>query len=512
MAIFLEKKNRNVIPNWRSFRNTVKLGELDGKISTDIIRNVKPDITDLINDWELHKTIGVAADIIGVALFSRQRNHKTVTEIANFIIQNSDKSTHAMINTANELLNTNAKTENSIIEYNTFEDFKDELKLNFHFVKISQIKKALIRNPNNPIAWVELSRLYTIVGNIIKAKRAMLNALFLSPNNRFVLRSMIRFFVHIGEIDFAYKFLTKSEGIKSDPWLITNEISLSTILGKGSKLAKSSVKIVNNKNIHPFHLSELNSSLATLEFQNGKVRQSKKMLKNSLINPNDNALAQAAWFGQADRTFNIIDSSQFKLKSQFEAQARSNFKLKNWNEAIKDSINWFLDMPFSRAPIAMGNNIASAKLDDQNLAVEIAKAGLTSQPNDLHLLNNIIYSLCLENRILDAKKYFERVRNSKSEPRKELKICLMATEGLLEFRQGNVENGRKLYSEAISQSSKIKDDYLATSAFINYCREELLLSKIHQPEIISRLNEIKKNSKSENLSEAAEKVINIVKI
>ena len=39
-------------------------------------------------------------------------------------------------------------------------------------------------------------------------------------------------------------------------------------------------------------------------------------------------------------------------------------------------------------------NFAFNKLKDNLQAVEIAKLGLLSHPNDPHLLNNIIYSLC----------------------------------------------------------------------------------------------------------------------
>ena len=67
MAIYFEHKDRNVIPNWRSFENTVKLRELNGSPKLEISSSFKPDISDLLIDWEINKSIGVAADLIGVA-------------------------------------------------------------------------------------------------------------------------------------------------------------------------------------------------------------------------------------------------------------------------------------------------------------------------------------------------------------------------------------------------------------------------------------------------------------
>ena len=148
---------------------------------------------------------------------------------------------------------------------------------------------------------------YTIIGQEEKAKRAIKNALFLAPENRFVLRSMARFFVHLGEegIAFAHDTIKRSQITKHDPWIIATEISLATLRQRSSTLAKSGLQLVESGLFHPFNISELASSLATLELKNGKIKNSKKLFINSLTSPNDNSLAQAEWASQeAKRTTN----------------------------------------------------------------------------------------------------------------------------------------------------------------------------------------------------------------
>ena len=80
MAIFFEETNRLVIPNWRSFSNTAKIGELNGSKKLLVDPTFNPDLTDLIDDWENSKTIGVAADLLGAAIIGNQLSNPEVVK------------------------------------------------------------------------------------------------------------------------------------------------------------------------------------------------------------------------------------------------------------------------------------------------------------------------------------------------------------------------------------------------------------------------------------------------
>jgi len=511
MAHLFEKKDRHVIPNWRSFENTAKLGELNGSKSIQLGTSFEPDISDILNDWIDSKSIGVAADIIGIALICNQENNTTIKEISRFILKNSDQASEALIVAANNVLSP-SKTEIELkLDFDSIELFKDKRYLLIIHQQINSLKRKLRQNPNNPINWIEIGRYYTIIGQEEKAKKSIRNALFLAPENRFVLRNMARFFVHFGEegIAFAHDFIRNSEIARFDPWIIATEISLSTLRQRGSKFAKLGMQIIDSGSFHPFNISELASSLASLELKNGRIKKSKKLFETSLRHPNDNSLAQAEWASQLEKGLLPVNSQRFKLINSFEALARDFAEHKKWEEAIECSIKWFLDLPFSKGSVLFANDIAIHKIRDHNLAVKIAKLGLDSHPNDATLLNNIIYSLCIENKVEEAEILFQKVKRDDIFSLNDIGICLTATKGLYFFRKGIPDAGRKLYFEAMQLAERLQRNYFFSSALINYTREEILLGKEDVSPIISKLNEIIKQYDGKDLADDARIVIDL---
>ena len=67
MAVRIEKEERRVIPNWRSFKTTAYLGELDS------VKQVENDNTNLsidsyILDFNNNKTVTYAADLLSASV------------------------------------------------------------------------------------------------------------------------------------------------------------------------------------------------------------------------------------------------------------------------------------------------------------------------------------------------------------------------------------------------------------------------------------------------------------
>ena len=55
----------------------------------------------------------------------------------------------------------------------------------------------------------------------------------------------------------------------------------------------------------------------------------------------------------------------------------------------------------------------------------------------------------------------------------ETRVCLIATEGLNEYRKGNVETGKQLYTHAIMLAKELSPDpRLANRALLNFTHEE----------------------------------------
>ncbi|OXG06184.1 hypothetical protein BC749_102156 [Flavobacterium araucananum] len=377
-------------------------------------------------------------------------------------------------------------------------------------IKINNLKKKITNSPHNPVLWVEIARFYSILGQDKRAEKALLNALYLAPENRYILRSISRFYVHIGDFDLAHDIIRKSNLTKIDPWLMATEIALATLRERNSIFTKTGIQLVNSNNFHPFNVSELASSVASVELKNASVAKSKKLFQQSLICPNDNSLAQAEWASQEDRSLMNVDPNKFNLVNSFEASAREFFDGGNWQESINYSKKWFFDQPFSKLGVLFGNEVASRKLRDNNQAVEIAKLGLISHPHDPHLLNNIIYALSLQNKLNEADHFLKKIKKEDLNSRNYIGICLTATTGLLYFRKGFHDLGRKYYAEAIKISSEEKLTYLNSLAIINYIREEILIGENVQ-EAIPTIDKIVKNNVGKDIAEDAKEVLELYK-
>jgi len=197
--------------------------------------------------------------------------------------------------------------------------------------------------------------------------------------------------------------------------------------------------------------------LATVELREGSVRKSKKLFLKSLESPNDNSMAQLEWASNRANLFDI-KPSDYDIKNNYEALAADSFHNQSWEECIKYSEKWFIDMPFTKRPAQLGAHVASYFLDDIQTAIDFTRAGLVSNPNDPLLLNNMAYYLAKEGSIDEAEKYLIKGA-AIPDIESSLKICMIATEGVISFRSGEVEKGRKKYLEAIELSEKANKKY-----------------------------------------------------
>lgn len=507
MAIFFQKKERHVIPNWRSFENTAQLGELNASDKLELSTSYKPDISDLLEEWRHLKNIGLAGDLLGVGITCNQQENPIIQEISDYILLHRSEATSALITAAYKIKDSQNEKKTSSFEINSIDSFLLRKNLSILYERINFFKKRLISNPRNPVAWVELARLYAINGQDLKAEKAMKNALFLAPENRFVLRNMARFFAHIGDIEFAHDFIRKSKLVNIDPWLMATEISLADMRERGSRFTKQGVSIVNSNSFHPFNISELSSAIATLEMKNGNIKASRNFFDKSLIHPNDNSLAQAEWASQEDSKLLTISPKDFCIHNSFEALARNEFEHDKWEKAIEFSKLWFLDLPFSKTSILFGSSIASCKLKDHEQAVNIAKLGLISHPNDPQLLNNIAYSLSFNNQLEEAEKMLNQIRKEDCDYGDINSICIIATKGLLHFRQGNKEKGRNYYLKALELTKYANDHYFNSLALVNYIREEIIANDIEIKDFIPKINEIRRHYKGKDIADLADDVL-----
>src|SRR5579885_3282069 len=96
-------------------------------------------------------------------------------------------------------------------------------------------------------------------------------AIGLQPTNRFVLRSAVRFFVHVEKADTAHALLEKSPRVLEDPWLRAAWLATANVIGARLPSLRGSRRILEAARFTPWHLSELAGQIATLELGSGDV-------------------------------------------------------------------------------------------------------------------------------------------------------------------------------------------------------------------------------------------------
>ncbi|MDR0605034.1 MAG: hypothetical protein LBG80_12095 [Bacteroidales bacterium] len=474
MAIIIEKKERRLIPNWRIFSTTIALGELDASSLNPI---VKPDLSidNYIADFQANESISFAADLISASIVNGFADNAVVKEAAQFIVNRQNEVTKSQYDISKKILSTVTETQiDCSIDNITHKQLENCLHREDYFLQIQRLKKFVNDFPYNPIAWVELSRCYSILGQEKQAIRAMKIAVQLAPNNRFVLRCAVRLFSHYYELDTAHDILRKNKITNFDPWLMSAEISVAMLRGRNSKFIKKGIELIDSKNLSPFSVTELASSIGTIELLSGDRKKSRKMFNKSLMSPNDNSLAQIEWIlNNKDKS--LIDREQINIqtKHNFEAQAIYNYYDKKLIEALNNTCQWFCDMPFSKRPVIMGSGIADI-LDNRSLSIKFLETGLISHPNDAQILNNIAYYLALDNNTKEAFKYLDRARTQGTNKTPIIETCLIATYGLICFREKKYEEGRNEYLKAIEQTVLKNNKYLNCTAILNYAREEIL--------------------------------------
>ena len=463
MTGFIKDQDRNVIPRWRTFDETQKQGELDSSLASNASKMESIDfLAHKKADWEKHKTVGYAADLVGAALTLERSNE--VLEAVEFLLRDEVKAS----SWAKEL------AERSLPAYNHNKDSDSTPVSTKEYSKrqVRRLRSSLRVEPKDPISWVDLSHAYASLGLVNKATQSMTTALQLATDNRFVLRSASRLWIHLDEKDRAYDILSKSDRTRHDPWLMAAEIAVGKTMGKRSNLIKRGQNLLTGGKFLQSHISELASALATVEWSYGAIKKCKRLFKQSLEDPTENSIAQVAWVASRDNSI-TYNNSYLSRPNVYEARSIAYFLEGQWKQAVEQCKCWQRDQPFSSRPGILGSFIATVILEDFKEAKDVAQAGLTANPKDFLLLNNATVALINLCEFDEAKRMFSQIVLSEDGDIQD-KVVRMATDGLLQFRTGNVERGRQLYFDArsLAESRIGKDSRLSALATAFHALEE----------------------------------------
>ncbi|MBC8471535.1 MAG: hypothetical protein H8D56_18895 [Planctomycetes bacterium] len=461
MSVLHEDKERKIIPRWRGFYTTLEIGEL---YPIHVLKKRRPIPNDILaikrKEWEENHSISFAADLMSTGVAFGEED--CVKDAAEFILSNNMRLSETTKAIANHVLKVKPKEK---LGDNEIESDEFSVRRQIHDLRLQ-----LYDEPRNSFLWTNIALLYASLGFAEQSTHAIEVALSLAPQNRFVLRSSARLFVHIDDYKRAHNILRYSDNVKHDPWLLAAEIAVAGTAHRTSRFIKNAINILEFMNFSPFHVSELASALSTLDFEAGNLKHGRKHLKMSLKQPTENSVAQAAWL---ERKFFGVRVEQFEKQRPMshEALAWDFCRKTKWNDTVVESLKWLNDQPFSSRPAILGSYISAVSLGEYEKSANIAHRGLIANPKDFTLLNNLAFALGHIGRLKDAREVFGRIRESTLST--EEKFVSLATKGFLCYREGNVAGGRKLYLEALEKGRKGVDEKRRASAFLWMTMEEL---------------------------------------
>jgi tetratricopeptide (TPR) repeat protein len=486
MAIIFKTEERRVIPRLRSFHLALSTGELSlngNALKAINLKNASTFIEHQSEVWKSNKNMSFAGDILGSAYVLGVTDQ--FEDVAKYVLDKSESEFDPLTILAAKLLRP---AEIAI----QIDDTSSISTITRH--EIREVKQALIAEPKNPIAWMELGRLYALEGQVKKGEKAIDNALYLDKDNRFIVRSASRFYHHFkDDPERSLHVIKNAEFAKKDPWLISADIAFSQVMNRFSRVTKIGESYVTDNSKDIFSITELASALGTSEFKNGHTKQAKKYFRQSLLNPTDNSLAQVGWMAENLNGFDV-DTLKYELPLAFEAKTIYYYEAGNFPESYDQALQWYKDEPFSVRPIKAASYILGFYYKKYNMSVELTRKGLQMDPTDVVLANNLVYYLVQNGQIEEAVILFEKsIRNVIQHPENyttsEQMYC-NATAGLILFKQNQIELGKLYYTKAIEISKKTKMWYLTALATVNYVRAALN-SEVSDEEAESLMRQLK---------------------
>lgn len=365
--------------------------------------------------------------------------------------------------------------------------------------RVARHRQIVRAEPRNALRWADLALAHAMLGDRAPADREMRVALALAPTSRFVVRAAARQAIFQDDPERAHDLLVKSGDLAlHDPWVMAAEIAVSEVANRASRNVRRATRILESKQYDPVHLSELASAVGTLELRAGNRRSARRLLEQSLLAPNGNSLAQAEWAVLAG--INNLELANAAADPVAEAPARHAMRTGAHEDAVRYGKQWLAEQPFAAEPAIFVSFQASVWHEDYETSRDVCMIGLRTNPDSRTLKNNLAVALAHLDFVDQARAVLVDVPvHADASSRDDL--VLLATHGLVAFRQGALPAGRDGYRSAVSGLRRIGEPDLAALAAIMWAREEL---RAGTPESVTAYQEAEKAAQASSMPEVVE--------
>lgn len=465
--------DRQMIPRWRESSQSFGAPDLLPLHTRKIISEWNSNLDEKIANFNQNKSLGNAAELANAALFEDRPD--LLVMVSDVILDPNG--------TAPALLQDHIRAR---LASEGFQHLQNTGRESPRRDEVARIRRHLAIEPRNPVLLMDLARLHAADGHREKAEKIAHQAVALSPNNRWILRSTSRLLIAHDEFEAGHRLLTKAVATPHDPWLISAELAAAQAARRPPKFWRQAQSFLDAKALSPIHLSELASAVATIDLHDGKVKKAKERFLLSLRDPTENSLAQLKWAELKIRNGFHLEELISKNKLAYEAAFRSAYMNRDMERALILAQAWVADEPFAPEPVANVTYVASL-LDDYETAIRSTEREFRlAGSKQLSIINNRVYALLSSGKAFvdnasasEIEEWISIISRIFREARPEdisEQVHSIANLGLLFYRSGDSELGRKFYEQA-SELTKNPKARQASGTVLCYHAREAIISR-----------------------------------
>jgi Flp pilus assembly protein TadD len=475
---------RDVIPRWRPFGRTVRTGELSSLgAEKSPAQSFGIDLREAVRAYRTHPGIYTAGDLLGQAVLAGEVTPDVLS--AATLLEQDESATEVSRQLAHWMVAGQPHDADDV-------DEGASIDLERMRRRVTRMRGIVRAEPRNVIRRVDLALAHLNLGAVTKAERELEVALQLAPDNRYVLRSAARLSVLRGDPERGQQLLQASEATQRDPWLLATELALAEVSGRSSRNLRRARVFLDRSGLRPWDLSELASALATTELRSGNLKKARRLMRQALIQPTENAIAQAEWASL--HGVDGPDPAALTRPFSFEARALSASQVGELDNAVEHGRLWQADQPFAPEPALFTSYMASVGTEQYSISVAAARQGLVANPADALLRNNLVFALACDGRIGEAQGELAALNAVAQDC--SAAATITATRGLVAFRAGDIESGRRLYGTSIEQFRARRENDVAALATVFWAREEARAKTPFAPVALRAAYEIGQQSES----------------
>lgn len=498
MTPFAGNDRRRIVPRWRSPHLAVASGEVVASATSTrvVLPNLALEQAQATEEWSQRPVLGTAAELVAASLLIAP--NEAALEAAQFILADPITAGPLLVRRAQALVGNASNRERFSAAYDRAEGSELSPEHASSRSRIRPLKARVLADPHDSLAWLEMGRIHATTGNRERAERAVLVALGIAGQSRLVVRSAARFFLHAGDPEFAHEVLRRNARTRHDPWLSAAEIAAAQVAMVAPRTIRTGTEMVRGGRFNDHELSELRGALATVALTDGKRKDVRLFLSDSLRDPTENAVAQALWIARQAEIFDVATMVQNALATpgSFEARSFAAYNRGEWESAFTEALRWIADEPYSGRAASHAAVVAGVALDRHDEAIAILRAGLRASPGTLSLMGNLVYNLAIGGRVDDAVALAREYRPAANEHR--YQIIGLANQGLIDFRSGRPATGRLAYAEAIRLAVSKQERELEELAGLYLLTEELHANNMSAvPQAIEALAKVQVKASAE---------------